>query len=108
MSEGAASLRCLRHRSANQKSRRIFGPLGIERAALLFALRRRGGAFVTANVERQKLNGYKLARLGMVDGLSDWERAFIRDISERRKLSPKQQQIIDRLCADYLETAVVS
>ena len=59
-------------------------------------------------VERQKLNGYKLARLGMLDGLSDWERGFVRDVSKRRKLSPKQQEIIDRLCADYLKTAVVS
>ena len=54
-------------------------------------------------VQRQQLNAFRLARLAMHPGLSDWERNFLRDISQRRKLSPKQQQIIDRLCADYLE-----
>ena len=57
---------------------------------------------------RQKLNGFKLARLATVDGLTTWERSFVRDVSQRRKLSPKQQQIIDRLCADYLKTEVAS
>ena len=56
----------------------------------------------------KKLNGFKLARLAMVDGLTTWERSFVRDVSQRRKLSPKQQQIIDRLCTDYLKTEVAS
>lgn len=54
-------------------------------------------------LDRRTLNSFRIARLGMCEGLSKWERGFVRDISQRRKLSPKQQQIIDRLCADYLE-----
>jgi hypothetical protein len=54
-------------------------------------------------IERRTLNSFRLARLGMCSKLTDWERAFIHDVSQQRKLSPKQQQIIDRLCADYLE-----
>ena len=53
--------------------------------------------------ERQKLNGFKLAKLAMRPELTHWERNFVRSISHRTRLSPKQQQIIDRLCATYLE-----
>ena len=66
------------------------------------------GAFVRwlpkpSTIERRTLNSFRLARLGMCEGLSPWQRRFVRDVSQQRKLSPKQQQIIDRLCADYLE-----
>lgn len=54
-------------------------------------------------VERQKLNGFRLARLGMCGRLTNWERNFVRDVLRRRKLSPKQQAIVDRLVATYLE-----
>jgi hypothetical protein len=55
------------------------------------------------NVERQNLNAFKLARLAMCARLSPWECAFVREVSQRRKVSPKQQEIIDRLCATYLQ-----
>ena len=55
------------------------------------------------NVERQKLNAFKLARLAMCARLSPWECAFVREVSQRRKVSPKQQEIIDRLSATYLQ-----
>jgi hypothetical protein len=56
-----------------------------------------------ANVERQKLNAFRLARLAMCGRLTHWEKHFVAGISHRQKGSPKQQQIIDRLCREYLE-----
>ncbi len=53
-------------------------------------------------IERQKLNAFKLARLAMRPDLTDWQRAFVRDISKRRKLSPRQQEILDKLIEKYL------
>jgi hypothetical protein len=57
------------------------------------------------NVERQKLNGFRLAKLAVCDRLTSWERNFIRDVSQRKKLSPRQQAIVDDLAAAYLEEA---
>ena len=54
-------------------------------------------------IERPTLNSFKLAKLAMRPELTHWERKFLRSISHRTRLSPKQQQIIDRLCATYLE-----
>jgi hypothetical protein len=54
-------------------------------------------------VERQRLNAFRLARLAMVGNLSDWEREFLRSISQQPQLSPAQQRILDRLVAHYLE-----
>jgi hypothetical protein len=56
-----------------------------------------------ATIERRKLNAYKLARLSLAEGLSDWERSFLKSIGARKKLSPKQQAVFDKLCAKYLE-----
>ena len=53
--------------------------------------------------ERRTLNSFKLARLGMCEGLSKWERDFVRDISQRQKLSPRQQEILDELVEKFLE-----
>jgi hypothetical protein len=55
------------------------------------------------NVERRRLNVFRLAKLSMCEGLSRWERSFVRSVSQRRKFSPRQQQIIDRLSATHLE-----
>jgi hypothetical protein len=55
-----------------------------------------------ATVTRCRRNGLRLARLGMCDRLTHWERNFVLGISGRAKLSPKQQAIIDRLAATYL------
>jgi len=52
---------------------------------------------------RRKLNAFRLARLAMCDKLTHWERKFCRSVLHRQKVSPKQQQIIERLCATYLE-----
>jgi hypothetical protein len=51
---------------------------------------------------RRRLTAFKLAQLGMCEGLSAWERVFIRDASQRKKLSPRQRGTLDQLCATYL------
>jgi hypothetical protein len=53
-------------------------------------------------IARQRFNAFRLIRLAMCEGLSPWERSFVRDVSQRRKFSPKQLAIINRLCAQYL------
>jgi hypothetical protein len=53
--------------------------------------------------DRRLSNAFRIAKLAMMPGLTHWERNFVRSISHRTRLSPKQQQIIDRLCATYLE-----
>jgi hypothetical protein len=58
-----------------------------------------------ANVERQNLNGFKLARLGMCNQLNPWERNFVHHVSQQWKLSPRQQVLVARLCTQYLEGA---
>ena len=55
------------------------------------------------NLERQPFNAYKLARLGMCERLPKWERNFVREISQRRRVSPKELKILERLCREYLE-----
>ena len=61
------------------------------------------------NVERRKLNGFRLAKLQMHAGLNPWEREFIQSIAEQgnNKLTPKQQAAFDRLCLTYLEARAV-
>ena len=54
-------------------------------------------------IERHRLNAFRLARLAMCHRLTHRERHFVAGISHRQKISPKQQQIIDRLCREYLE-----
>jgi hypothetical protein len=54
-------------------------------------------------IERQRVSAFRLARLAMCSLLSDWERSFVRDVSRLRKLSPKQQAVIDQLYAECLE-----
>ena len=56
------------------------------------------------NVERRKLNGFRLAKLQMHPGLNTWERQFIDSLAEQgNKLSPKQQDVFDRICVTYLK-----
>jgi hypothetical protein len=56
------------------------------------------------NVEKRKLNSFKLARLQMHPGLTSWERAFVDSLAKQgNKLSPKQQVVFDRICATHLE-----
>jgi hypothetical protein len=56
-------------------------------------------------IERQRLNAFRLAKLAMRPGLSRWERSFVHHVSQQRKLSPRQQVLVARLCTQYLEGA---
>jgi hypothetical protein len=56
-------------------------------------------------LERRKLNGFRLAKLGMCERLTAWERNFVRDALRQRKLSPRQQEIVDELAAKHLRKA---
>jgi hypothetical protein len=58
------------------------------------------------NIERRKLNGFRLAKLQMCNGLNSWERGFVDSLAKlgSNKLSPKQQAAFDRLCLTYLGT----
>ena len=57
------------------------------------------------NVERRKLNGFRLAELQMCDGLNPWEREFVQSLVKQcnNKLTPKQQAVFDRLCLTHLD-----
>jgi hypothetical protein len=57
------------------------------------------------NVERRKLNGFRLTRLQMHPGLNPWEREFIDGLAKQgsNRLTPKQQAAFDRLCLTYLD-----
>src|SRR5262245_2819538 len=55
------------------------------------------------NVERRKLNGFKLAKLQMHPGLIAWERQFVASlVRQGNKFTLKQQVVFDGLCATYL------
>jgi hypothetical protein len=45
--------------------------------------------------------GFKLAKLAMCSELSAWEQNFVRSVSRQRKLSPKQEALVERLYAQY-------
>ena len=53
-------------------------------------------------VERRRGNAFRVARLGMCEGLSKRERNFVRHMSQRRKFSPQEQTKFDELVAKYL------
>jgi hypothetical protein len=55
------------------------------------------------NVARRRLNGFRIAKLLMCPRLDPWETSFVSSVSRLAKLSPRQQQVVDRLSADYLE-----
>jgi len=57
------------------------------------------------NVERRKLNGFRLAKLQMCPGLNAWERQFIDSLAKQgnNKLTPKQQAVLDRMCLAHLD-----
>jgi hypothetical protein len=71
------------------------------------------GAFIgwlpkPETIERRRLNGFRLARLLMCGRPTSWERHFVGDVSQRKRVSPRQQKIIDRLCADYVKKEATS
>jgi hypothetical protein len=56
-------------------------------------------------LERANLNFFKVSKLAMRPGLTEWERRFVKSISAQKKLSPKQQAVLDQLVAKYLEAS---
>jgi hypothetical protein len=56
-----------------------------------------------ATIERQRLSAFRIARLAMCSELNSWEHDFVANISQQRKLSPRQQEVLDELVAKYLE-----
>jgi hypothetical protein len=55
------------------------------------------------NVERRQLNGFRLAKLQMCPRLNSFERQFVDSLARQgNKLTPRQQQVFDRICADHL------
>jgi hypothetical protein len=53
-------------------------------------------------VERRRLNVLRLKDLTRCARLSSWERAFVRSVSQLGRVSPRQQRVVDSLCATYL------
>ena len=53
-------------------------------------------------LQRRAFNAYKLARLSMCSRFNSWERGFIKSVSQQKKLSPRRQQVFDRIAATYL------
>ena len=56
-----------------------------------------------ATLEGQRSNGFRIAKLTMQEGLTPWEREFLRSVAHQPRLSPRQQEILDKLCTKYLE-----
>jgi len=56
-------------------------------------------------IERRRLNGFRVARLVMCERLTRWEQHFVREVSLLKKLSPRQQAIVNELAATYLKGA---
>jgi hypothetical protein len=65
------------------------------------------GAFIRwlpkpETVERRRSNAIKLGKLTSCAGLDAWQRNFIRDVSQRQCLSPRQQCKLDEIAAMHL------
>jgi hypothetical protein len=56
-----------------------------------------------STIVRRKLNALRPEKPSMCEGLSAWERVFIRDVFVFRKPSPRQQKKLDEICSAYLE-----
>jgi hypothetical protein len=56
-----------------------------------------------SSLSRRIRNALRLAWLEECQKLSPWEKGFVRDVMWQRKLSPRQQHVLDRLAASYLE-----
>jgi hypothetical protein len=53
-------------------------------------------------IVRARLNLYRIAKLTMHEGLDPWQRNFVKSVAQCRKISPKQQQVLDDLVTQYL------
>jgi hypothetical protein len=58
-------------------------------------------------VEERRLNAFRLTKLAMCDALTPWQRNFVCEVLPLRKLSPRQQAIVNELAATYLMGAAV-
>jgi hypothetical protein len=56
-----------------------------------------------STLEHRRFNALRIARLTMCNGLTSWQRKFVSDIAPLRKLSPRQQEILDELVEKFLE-----
>ena len=48
-------------------------------------------------VEREKRNAERIKQLQSIPTLSEWEKGFVESVSKQRKLSPKQQEFLDKI-----------
>lgn len=63
-----------------------------------------GWASKPENLERQKANAEALDKLGRCD-LNNWEKGFVLSLTKQgAKLSPRQQELLDKLLKAYLTT----
>jgi hypothetical protein len=58
-----------------------------------------------SNLARRRFDAARVARLAMCSSLSAWERSFVRSVSQQRKLSPRQQALVEWLYVQHLEGA---
>jgi hypothetical protein len=56
------------------------------------------------NIEKRRLNGFRLLKLQMCGRLNSWEQEFVESLLKQanNKLTPKQQAVFDRLCLTNL------
>lgn len=71
------------------------------------------GAFIRwlpkpETIQRRRLNAIKLTKLALCGGLNTWQRNFIRDVSQLRCLSPRQQSKLDEIAAAHLKGELAS
>lgn len=52
-------------------------------------------------IKRREENARILTMLAKSDGLSEWERQFVRDMSSHKNISPKQQALLYQLRDKY-------
>jgi hypothetical protein len=50
-----------------------------------------------SNAVRRRMIARRLALLGRSSELNPWEHRFVKDVSEKRKLSPRQEQKVDEI-----------
>ena len=53
-------------------------------------------------VDRRLGNVFRIAKLSMMPGLTRWERKLLASISRQKRLSRREQRIIDALVAKHL------
>lgn len=54
-----------------------------------------------ASIERRSMYAFRITKLLMSFGLTSWERNFLQSVAGRRRLSPRQTAVIDKLCEKF-------